>query len=167
MRTDFFAHSKEVPVQDEFYIFDEQNQTPVKLLLDSHGIEHGYIVVNNDLHLSVGFIPVDNKIKFYRDDGTEDNVCDALVFTDRRVTFIEIKDVKGRWKAVAKKQVEATIAYYNLSYPEEKRRKQAYLCNVAKEFSPCGIVTASNKEEKETFFKKFRTRLFVGNIVFI
>ena len=40
------------------------------------------------------FIPVDNRIPYYDKQGNERKRCDAMVYTEQTVVFIELKDQK-------------------------------------------------------------------------
>lgn len=164
--SDFFKFIQQLPVQDEYYVYDEQNQTPVKIVLDKNFAEKDFIVINNDLRQKIDFTPLDNAIKLISKNGAEDKICDALVVSEKRLTFIEIKDMRAHWKSIAKEQIVKTLEHFIDDYPNEKRRKQAYLCNVAKSFPINGILSYSTKEEKESFFEAYKTRLYIGNIVY-
>ena len=166
MMSNFFEYMEQLPVQDEYYIYDEQRQEPVKVVLDKQNLDYKYIVVDNALHQTLEFTPVDNKIEIKKEDGNTDSVCDALVTSDKRLSFIEIKDWRQGWKSKAKEQCGNTLKHFSAAHPEDKRRKQAYLCNVALNFDIKRPLAASEKEEKELFFSEYRARLIVGNVVF-
>lgn len=164
---DFFSYVAAKLRDDLFYVKDDQNQTPVRLVnLDS--FDNKCIKVVNDLRENVEFIPVDNNIPLKRPDGSDDEICDVLLSTEKRLTFIEIKDVRENWKSRAKSQVESTITHFDVHHSDQKRKRQAYLCNVGKNLDyRKNLVSVSEKEIKEVFFDNFKARLYIGNDVYV
>lgn len=162
MRVDFFSYAEAVPTQRDFAICDDQDQKPVYIehIGDS---EHQVPVVSNN-RTDYFFIPVDHNIPLKRDDGSDDKICDAMLYTTNTVCFIEIKcrRIKG-WISEAAGQVASTIGHFDRNHPDVSQRyRDAYVCNWKQRRR---LVNESHNEMKDNFLKKYKTHLYISNTI--
>ncbi len=162
MAVDFYSYAEAVPTQKEFAICDDHDQKPVYIehIGDS---DHQVVVVSNN-RTDYSFIAVDHHIPLKKTDGSDDKICDAMLFTDKTVCFIEIKCWRGgTWIQKAAEQVACTIGHYDKSHPSDKHKiRDAYLCNWKQRRK---LLNDSRNELKDNFLKDFKTHLYIANVV--
>lgn len=164
---DFFSYVYAKLNDDLFFIKDDHGQTPVKLIY-SDSADKDCVKVVNDLRENVEFIPVDHNIPLKRIDDSDDEICDVLLVTGNRLSFIEIKDVRDGWRPKAKSQVESTIKHFDVHHSNDRRKRQAFLCNVSKNLEyKHNFIFVSEKEVKEEFFTNYKARLYISNDVYV
>ena len=76
------------------------------------------------------FIPVDNNIPYLDENGNEKSRCDAIIFTERTIVFIELKDKDRNWLTDAIAQLKSTIGHFMEEEDISRfKYKKAYACN--------------------------------------
>lgn len=160
--TDFFSYSEAVPTQKEFAICDDNNQQPVSLehVGDS---EHQVIVISNN-RSDYFFIAVDHNIPLKREDGSDDNICDAMLYTKETLCFIEIKCWRGTgWISKASNQIISTLKHFKINHPNDEHKfKDAYLCNWKQRRK---LLNESHKELKSSFMREHKLHLYISNTI--
>ena len=160
MAVDFFSYAEAVPTKKEFAICDDHDQKPVRIehVGDS---EHQVLVISNN-RSDYNFIAVDHAIPLKKDDGSDDKICDAILFTQRTVCFIEIKCWrKGPWIKTAAEQVVHTIKHFDKNHPEDGHRlRDVYLCNWKKRKK---LLNEPYMELKNDFFQDHKAHLYISN----
>lgn len=163
MSVDFFSYAEAVPTQKEFAICDDHDGLPVKIEHVGDSI-HQVIVISNNRD-DYSFIPIDHNILLKRIDGSDDKICDAMLFTKDTLCFIEIKSWReGSWISKACKQIVATIGHFNTIHSLDKHKfKDAYICNWKKR--NC-LVNESRMELKHNFYQNCKAHLYISNTIF-
>lgn len=158
---DFFSYADAVPTQKEFAIHDDLNQQPV--FIEYVGASEKQVIVISNNSSDYNFIAVDHKIHLKRDDGSDDNVCDAMLYTSNSLCFIEIKSQREDWIDKASKQVISTIVHFDNNHPNDiHRHREAYLCNWKRRYN---LVDVSHKQLKNDFWQNYKTHLYISNTV--
>ena len=162
MSVDFFTYAEAVPTQKDFAICDDHDQKPVRI--EHIGDSEHQVTVLSENRTDYFFIPVDHNILLKRQDGSDDKICDAILYTKNTICFIEIKcwRTKG-WIPAAADQIVCTIGHFYENHPSDAHRyRDAYICNWKKRHS---ILNESNNELKNKFFEKHRVHLYISNII--
>lgn len=162
MKIDFFSFAEAVPTQKEFAICDDHDQQPVRIEPVGKS-EHQVVVISNN-RTDYNFISIDHAVPLKKADGSDDKVCDAMLFTNRSVCFIEIKCWRGgKWILKAAEQVCNTIRHFDSNHPcNSYKFRDAYLCNWKKRNS---LLNESRMELKDTFLKNHKTHLYIANTI--
>lgn len=146
---------------------DEIASIPAKELsafIDYENKEEWNAVVESDCRNDFNFIAVDNNIPYYDAKGNEEKRCDAMIFTDSTVIFIELKDQAKDWFEGAVEQLKSTIAHFSdCNGLESFKFKKAYICNKAHPYFNCQY-----KDRIQRFFKEtgvsLRTEKLIKNV---
>lgn len=80
------------------------------------------------------FVPVDNNIIYYRDNGEKESSCDGMLLVEENdmIAFIELKDVQRGGYADAIEQLRTTISYFVQNHQYDIfRLRRAYAANIA------------------------------------
>ena len=162
MPVDFFSYAEAIPTQKDFAIHDDQDQKPV--YMEHIGDSEGQVVVVSNNRTDYFFIPVDHNIPLKRADGSDDEICDAMLYTDNTLCFIEIKCRRAKgWVSKAAGQIASTIGHFDRNHPEHPQRfKDAYICNWKRRNS---LVKESHNEMKDNFLKDYKTHLYISNTI--
>ena len=146
----FFGYSKKVNPVDEFGIRDDEKGkeelknkllannpkstialTPVKEMpafIDYDNKKEWNAVIESFGRNDFNFIAVDNKIPYYDKKGNEKNRCDAIIWTENTIVFIELKEQDKDWFNEATVQLKSTIKFFDEVDGLDKFKK-AYACN--------------------------------------
>jgi hypothetical protein len=132
MEIDFYSYSQSIHECDEFGICDDCNQTPVYICTDKR--DSRIADVTNKNKVESEFIPVDNNIPAPKREHPEENDrrCDAILYTEKSLIFVELKNQSRDWFNNACEQLAATITLFKENHPERFQGYQirrAYVCN--------------------------------------
>ena len=109
----------------------------------------------------LNFIAVDNNIPYYDKNGNEKNRCDAMLWTDKTVVFIELKDKSKDWLEDAIVQLKSTIEFFDKVDGLGKfKYKKAYACN---KMHPC--FNYQFKDRIQQFFRDTRVSLHTEMVI--
>ena len=87
-------------------------------------------IVESNYRKDFNFIPVDNCVPYNDECGNERSRCDAIVWTEHTVIFVELKDQARNWFEDAVDQLKSTISHFkNAENIDEFKFKRAYICN--------------------------------------
>lgn len=140
---------------DKFEIYDCEKEKRCYLCE-----KDGHFQVLNPNKKKIGFIAVD-KCLFFDDD--EFKKCDCIVFDEKSICFVEIKECKPKrrknHKKNAEKQLKATIKILKEKIKIDKKI-EAYLCVGCSSTRPSR--TASSKNAQAEFLRDFNAILFDG-----
>lgn len=156
MPVDFYCYSKEVEPVNEFGIIDGFSVQGTRCSEVCYARENAVwnVTVECNNRKDYRFIPVDNNIPLTRKNssGKEETgkSCDAILYTNNTVCFIELKNERKRWLQNAVRQLEATIKDFG-SLIEKYKNKRAYACNIQFPNSSC-LFTDTQSE----FYKRNR-----------
>ncbi len=87
-------------------------------------------IVESNCREDFNFIPVDNCVSYKDECGNEKSRCDAIVWTERTIIFIELKDQAKNWFEDAVLQLKSTISHFKSTEDMGMFNfKRAYICN--------------------------------------
>ena len=122
--------------------------------------KNGNFKVINNFEKKVGFLAIDKCI-FFDDDKFKK--CDCLIFDDKIISFIEIKNCKTKNRRMRKKdvkeQLKKTIEIFKSKIDIDKNI-EAYLCLGFKTTNPSKL--SSNMDSLVEFEEELNTKLFEG-----
>ena len=150
----FFDYSEKVNPVDEFGIRDDEKgkeelkskvlaenpkssiaSIPVKELpafIDYDNKKEWNAVIESLGRNDFNFIAIDNNIPYYDKNGNEKNRCDAIIWTESTIVFIELKNQQKDWFEEAVFQLKSTINFFDeVDGLEKFKFKKAYACNKA------------------------------------
>jgi hypothetical protein len=106
-------------------------------------------VINDGTH-NIRFIAVDNCIGLYKQDGSLDKRCDAMMAYDDNIIFVELKN-RGYsgWISDSLKQLKSTITHFNKNY-NTHFKKTAYIANKMRPNTKSFHGTKKNEFKDET-----------------
>lgn len=135
MQVDFFAYSQKVDAVSEFGICDDAGkERPAYVDYDVSRQEDWGAVVQSENSNDYSFIAVDNNIVIPKPDNEnqEESRCDAMLYTNKTIAFVELKDKNRTRAGEAAKQLKATIKVFKDNHNiEDFENKAAYVCNKA------------------------------------
>ena len=139
MEIDFFkSQCQSVSNKKRFGLCDEQdNKEPA--YLDEQNEDKWIAVVENEELKEVHFIAIDDCIDIWRDKEKKemDNRCDGMLWYDKAVIFVELKERVSKkntnaWVKAGEKQLKRTIEYFEKTEQSNNfREKRAYIANKA------------------------------------
>ncbi|WP_311325580.1 hypothetical protein [Capnocytophaga sputigena] len=139
MEIDFFkSQCQSVSNKKRFGLCDEQdNKEPA--YLDEQNEDKWIAVVENEELKEVHFIAIDYCIDIWRDKEKKemDNRCDGMLWYDKAVIFVELKERVSKkntnaWVKAGEKQLKRTIEYFEKTEQSNNfREKRAYIANKA------------------------------------
>ena len=139
MEIDFFkSQCQSVSNKQRFGLCDEQdNKEPA--YLDEQNEDKWIAVVENEELKEVHFIAIDYCIDIWRDKEKKemDNRCDGMLWYDKAVIFVELKERVSKkntnaWVKAGEKQLKRTIEYFEKTEQSNNfREKRAYIANKA------------------------------------
>ena len=139
MEIDFFkSQCQSVSNKKRFGLCDEQdNKEPV--YIDEQNKDKWIAVVENEELKEVHFIAIDYCIDIWRDKEKKemDNRCDGMLWYDKAVIFVELKERVSKkntnaWVKAGEKQLKRTIEYFEKTEQSNNfREKRAYIANKA------------------------------------
>ena len=139
MEIDFFkSQCQSVSNKKRFGLCDEQdNKEPA--YLDEQNEDKWIAVVENEELKEVHFIAIDYCIDIWRDKEKKemDNRCDGMLWYDKAVIFVELKERVSKkntnaWVKAGEKQLKRTIEYFEKTGQSDKfTEKRAYIANKA------------------------------------
>ena len=139
MDIDFFkSQCQSVSNKKRFGLCDEQdNKEPA--YLDEQNEDKWIAVVENEELKEVHFIAIDYCIDIWRDKEKKemDNRCDGMLWYDKAVIFVELKERVSKkntnaWVKAGEKQLKRTIEYFEKTEQSNNfREKRAYIANKA------------------------------------
>jgi len=173
----FFDYSEKVNPVDEFGIRDDENgkeklkasilaenpespfsAIPVKELpafIDYDNKKDWNAIIESSGRSDFNFIAVDNNIPYYDKNGNEKNRCDAMIWTENTVVFIELKDKAKDWLDDAIVQLKSTIELFEETDGLDKFKfKKAYACNKSRP-----SFNHQFKDRMQQFFRDTRVSL--------
>lgn len=139
MEIDFFnSQCQFVSNKKRFGLCDEQDNKKPAYLDERNGAKWIAVVENDELK-EVHFIAIDNcpSFKSNRPDGTMDNRCDGMLWYDKAVVFVELKERVSKkntnaWVKAGEIQLKRTIEYFEKTEQSNIfREKRAYIANKA------------------------------------
>lgn len=88
-------------------------------------------VVKNKSGKALTFVAIDNCIEILRENGEEENRCDAMLTGNGYLVFIELKNQKEDWiRRAVTEQLETTVTLFGKNHSlEGYSKKLAYACN--------------------------------------
>lgn len=109
---------------------DESVKTPAYVDLNvENERQWGAVVCNSSGH-SVNFTAIDNKIEIRRANGDMAKRCDAMLYNEIYLIFVELKNKRADWIQSAIKQLSSTLEVFSQNYDIMVFRKRfAYICN--------------------------------------
>ena len=139
MEIDFSkSQCQSVSNKKRFGLCDEQdNKEPA--YLDEQNEDKWIAVVENEELKEVHFIAIDYCIDIWRDKEKKemDNRCDGMLWYDKAVIFVELKERVSKkntnaWVKAGEKQLKRTIEYFEKTEQSNNfREKRAYIANKA------------------------------------
>ena len=143
-RINFFDYNTGPHTFKEFGLCDDRNQTPV--YIDQDNRDKWIAKVDNSLQVQLFLIPVDNMINF----PIGMKRCDAIIYSDKAILFIELKNQRTSWLQNAIDQLQDTISVFDSNHIINVfTNKRAYACNKAHPNYNC-----SNKEAIQNFYNR-------------
>lgn len=136
MSLDFFKNEKSVKPVKEFGIVDPASCDPA--YVDYVNQSSWDTKVNSNNRTDVMFNAIDNNIVFYkswRRDLEKQRICDAMLYTNDTIVFLEIKNWHENHGNItfiesAAEQLENTIVHFCTAHPERRfSKKYAYISN--------------------------------------
>ena len=135
MQVDFFSFRQKVNTVPEFGICDDAGkEQPAYIDYDTSRQEDWGAVVQSENSQDYSFIAVDNNIVIPKQNNEkqEESRCDAMLYTNKTITFIELKDKRKTKAGDAAKQLKTTIKVFKENHDIESFvNKKAYVCNKA------------------------------------
>lgn len=163
MRLNFFdALCQEPPLSDEnFGLCDDQDGK--KAYINKDDKSKWIAEVKNEHNINLVFSAIDkcvlqdNRFKNY-------GRCDAMIFSNDHLYFIELKNENKKWIKNALDQLEGTIKLFLQNHDiNNYRHKKAFACN--RQRRPFQVI---DQETKIKFFRKYRFRLDIqSNVVVV
>lgn len=139
MEIDFFkSQCQSASNKKLFGLCDEQdNKGPA--YIDENNKNNWIVEVENKEQKEVHFVAIDNCIDIWRDKEKKemDNRCDGMLWYDKAVVFVELKEreskkSKNAWVKNGEKQLKRTIEYFEKTEQSNKfTEKRAYIANKA------------------------------------
>jgi hypothetical protein len=90
-------------------------------------------VVENEDNNTVTFTAIDNCIEIFREDGNMEKRCDGVLYFDKTIVFVELKERSARgneWVKDAEQQLRTTILIFEKAEePTTFMHKKAYIAN--------------------------------------
>lgn len=143
-RINFFDYNTGPHTYKEFGLCDDNNQTPV--YIDQDNRNKWIAKVDNSLQVQLFLVPVDNMIKFPK--GVKR--CDAIIYSDKSIFFVELKNQRTSWLQNAIDQLQDTISVFDSNHNiSDFISKRAYACNKAHPNYNC-----SSKEAIQNFYNR-------------
>ncbi len=96
-----------------FGISDNESKKPCVVDTDVNNEEKWDITINNPNNKAITVNGIDNCIEIIRENGEQDNICDACIRYDQTIIFIEIKNKNRNWLEQAAHQISNTIKHFN------------------------------------------------------
>ena len=119
----------------EFGICDDAGkEQPAYVDYDTSRKDDWGAVVRSENSQDYSFIAVDNNIVIPKPDNEkkEESRCDAMLYSNKTIAFIELKDKRKTKASDAAKQLKATIKVFKDNHNiEDFENKAAYVCNKA------------------------------------
>ncbi|MCR5291238.1 MAG: hypothetical protein K6E51_14720 [Treponema sp.] len=121
-------------------------------------------IILSDGRTDINFIAVDNRIQYCDKHGDEKKRCDAMIYTEQTVVFIELKNQMKDWFDDAVEQLKSTIDHFDdVDGLDKFRFKKAYACN-----KQHPIFNYHYKERMQKFYKDtgvtLRPEMVIKNI---
>lgn len=135
MQVDFYMYAEQINAVEKFGIIDPDDKNgkqPARISYDMNSADawDAHVCCNNRSDYS--FIAVDNNIPLTRvgKSGNQEttNRCDAMLFTQQTICFIELKNERNAYLPHAIEQLGATIDAFGFEIKKFKCKK-AYVCN--------------------------------------
>lgn len=141
----------------KFGIYDAEDNTPAKI---SYGSAHSWNAkVINETCKNVLFTAIDNCIDIKRPNGDMDNRCDCMLTYDETLVLIELKNKRGSWQTEGLFQIQTTLERMVDSgngFLDTFKKRRAFVVNRKHQFPS---FQESNIEQREYFWKNYRTRI--------
>lgn len=135
-RVDFLASKYRLEpkrFEKEIWLCDPADGKPAYSTSDKTCPDKLIATVKNDNEIGIQFVPVDNNIVYYRDNGEKESSCDGMILydNDRSICFVELKDVRtAGWLSDAISQLMKTITVFNQNHDFHKfAARTAYAAN--------------------------------------
>ncbi len=149
MSIDFFKDT-ELVEERQFGICDDPDvaeKTPAYISRDLSKSASWGAKVSNTSGSAVNFTAVDNKIDIRRENGDMENRCDAMLYNDSYLVFVELKDQKQNWiQHAVWDQLLTTINVFKENHNiEAYSHKVAYACNKKHPYYEVGHKELMNK----------------------
>ena len=163
MQVDFYEYACSVKAIKKFGIIDPDDTNgkhPARISYDMNSVDTWDATVYCNNHQDYSFIAVDNNIPLTRQgkNGNQEtyNQCDAMLYTNQSVCFIELKRERSAYLQHAVEQLGATICAFGDEI-EKFKYKKAYVCNKR---HPQFHSSFSQTQTK--FYKKYKVVLRVS-----
>lgn len=151
----------------------ELAQNPIECgIVDGEGAAPAYTTSSRDLKWNAKicnpqartfqFVPVDNNIIYYRDNGEKESSCDGMLLVEKNdmIAFVELKDVQRGGYADAIEQLRTTVSYFVQNHQYDIfRLRRAYAANIAHP------TFHYNMKDQMESFKKFHFILYPTAII--
>ena len=108
----FFEYSVPVNKSVEFGIRENKTEKEQPAYIDYNNRELWDAVVESNNRTDFRFIAVDNNIPYNDKIGNEKKRCDAMLYTEQTVIFIELKNQEKDWLNEAIGQLKSTIEHF-------------------------------------------------------
>jgi len=140
-----------------FGLYDPEDKTPVKVVDFDSDLSNAKVI--NEREIEIHLTAIDNCIIVNRENGEMDNRCDAMMYYESVLLFIELKNKRDSWQAEGLNQIESTVKRMieedsDFFYGFKKR--MAIVANRKNQFPS---FHESNKEQREYFSLKYKMRL--------
>lgn len=124
---------KEIIISDkQFGISDLNERKPCIVDTNTDNKTAWDITINNDQQKTIIFNAIDFCVDIRRDNGDQDNICDACIRYDDTIVFIEIKHKNRGWLKEAMHQICNTIQHFkknNTFNFDSYEKRKAYIVN--------------------------------------
>ncbi len=126
----FFDYSVSVDKSDEFGICEDKTAKELPAYIDYDNEDLWDAVVETHGLVDLNFIAVDNNIPYNDEKGNERKRCDAILYTEQTVVFIELKNQDRNWLNEAIGQLKSTIEHFKNEEDITKfKYRKSYACN--------------------------------------
>jgi hypothetical protein len=124
--------------QKLFGLCDDQNQQPAFTDINMENQGSKWIAyVENENQLPIQFTPIDNCVKFRREDKSLESTCDGILEFFDSIIFVELKIQRSDWISHGIEQLENTISLFEkYELLTQYTRKMAHLCNKKHPYFP-------------------------------
>ncbi len=153
----FLAECQFITKAKRFGLVDTEDQSPTTVSFDNDDRWNATVINNNSIEIL--FTAIDNCIEIWRESGEMESRCDAMLMYGVTLLFVELKNKRGSWQSEGLQQIEATMKRMIVENPalfNNFPRRKAVVANARHQF-PC--FHAANLEQREYFWKTYRTRV--------
>ena len=157
MKVNFFEDScKEDTDAEKFGVCDPKGALPAFITTD--GAKKWIAIVMNPTKKNIRFYAIDHCLVM-TENGRQIKRCDAMLYYDQNLVFVELKEMIKSRVSSAIKQIESTIRLFSKNHNLNSfSKKRAFVANRRQP-----AFKYSQRENMQKFYNKHRVRLILHN----